>query len=76
MFASEKTAKILTKVWKRGEKEPEGWTLEFEDPNPNRKGAAALYGYVSNITTNAAGIVEPGSNIYYDNLSITPNKKY
>jgi hypothetical protein len=36
---------------------------------PNREGAPALYGY-------AAGIVPPalGTEIYYDNVKITPNK--
>ncbi len=71
----EKTALITAKVWKRGEKEPEKSTIEFEDPNPNRNGAAALYGYVSNITTLDDGTVLPGSNIYYDNLTIAPNAK-
>ena len=29
-------------VWKKGEAEPAKWTIEFEDPNPNRFGAAAI----------------------------------
>ncbi|HJZ56024.1 MAG TPA: PQQ-binding-like beta-propeller repeat protein, partial [Gemmataceae bacterium] len=66
----EKTALVRGKVWKTGEPEPEKWTLEFEDPSPNREGAAALYGYVSNITD-----TQPGSEFYYDNVSVTPNKK-
>jgi hypothetical protein len=66
----EKTALVRGKVWKAGDPEPEKWTIEFEDPTPNREGAAALYGYVSNITPGA-----PGSEIFYDNVSVTPNKK-
>jgi hypothetical protein len=66
----EKTALVRAKVWKRGEKEPEKWTIEFEDPNPNREGAAALYGYVSNVVPG-----EPGADAYYDNVEITPNAK-
>ena len=66
----EKTALVRGKVWKRGDKEPEKWTIEFEDPSPNREGAAALYGYITNIDDNA-----PGSEISYDNLNITPNGK-
>ena len=65
----EKTAVIRAKVWKRGDKEPEKWTVEYEDPNPNRNGAAAVYGYVSNV-----GDAEAGSEIDYDNVSVTPNK--
>jgi outer membrane protein assembly factor BamB len=66
-FTSETTFK--GKVWERGQPEPEKWAIEVDDPNPNVEGAAALYGYVSNVT----GV--PGSPIYYDNVSVTPNKK-
>ena len=68
---NEKSATIRAKVWPRGTPEPEKWTIEFEDPMPNRDGAAALYGYVSNVGDNG----EPGSACYYDNLIITPNAK-
>ncbi|OWK40487.1 PQQ-like beta-propeller repeat protein [Fimbriiglobus ruber] len=67
----EKTAVVSAKVWKRGEAEPTDWTVSYEDPSPNREGAAALYGYVSNVGENNA----PGSAIYYDNVVITPNEK-
>lgn len=66
----DKTSVLRGKVWKKGDKEPEKWTIEFEDPNPNRNGAAALYGYVYNV-----GVGEPGSDIYYDNVTVTPNAK-
>jgi outer membrane protein assembly factor BamB len=66
---TDKAAVLKGKVWKKGDKEPDKWTIEFTDPNPNRNGAAALYGYVTNIDA-----PEAGSDIYYDNLSITPNK--
>jgi outer membrane protein assembly factor BamB len=61
---------VLGKVWPRGAKEPEKWTVTFTDPTPNRVGAPALYGYV-------LGHVDPqpGTDVYYDNVSITPNKK-
>ena len=67
----EKTGKVFGKVWEKTQPEPKDWTVEFEDPSPNREGAAALYGYISNIRTSA----DPGSNIYYDNVKVTPNKK-
>jgi hypothetical protein len=67
----EKSALIRGKVWKKGEAEPEKWTVEFEDTSPNREGAAALYGYVSDPLMSADN---PGSNIYYDNVVISPNK--
>jgi outer membrane protein assembly factor BamB len=64
---TDKTALVKAKVWEKGQPEPEAWTVEFEDPSPNREGAAALYGYVSGITD------RPGANIYYDNVKITPH---
>ena len=66
----EKSAVVRGKVWKQGDKEPEKWTVEYTDANPNVEGAAGLYGYVANATDTA-----PGSNIYYDNVSITPTGK-
>jgi outer membrane protein assembly factor BamB len=66
-----KTALARGKVWKKGEAEPEKWTIEFEDPSPNPEGAATVYGYISDplITDD-----NPGSEAYYDNVKITPNK--
>ncbi len=63
-------AVVKGKAWPRGTPEPEKWTLEHTDENPNVEGAAAIYGYVPN-----ASQAVPGSNIYYDNLIITPNAK-
>ena len=65
----EKTGVAQAKIWKRGEAEPEGWLVSYEDPSPNREGAAALYGYVPNVT-----VTEAGSALYYDNVTLTPNK--
>ena len=65
-----KTAMLRAKVWEKGTPEPEKWMIEFEDPNPNPEGAAALYGYVSNIVGD-----QPGSEAYFDNVKITPNGK-
>ncbi len=58
------------KVWERGQAEPSDWTVEVEDPSPNRAGAPALY-------ANATGIPEGGvgAEVYFDNVVITPNKK-
>jgi outer membrane protein assembly factor BamB len=60
-------ALVRGKVWPADQKEPEAWTIEFEDPVPNREGAPALYGY-------APGIVA-GTEALYNNVSVTPNKK-
>lgn len=68
----EKQAVVRGKVWKKGEAEPSAWTVEFTDPGPNREGAAALYGYVSDPLISAEN---PGSDILYDNVVVTPNGK-
>ena len=76
---TDKTAVVKGKVWPRDQPEPADWTVEYEDVSPNREGAAALYGYVSNATVNdsagANAASVPGSDIYYDNLLIAPVKK-
>lgn len=68
----EKTAKVRAKVWKRGEPEPTAWTVEYDDPSPNREGAAALYAYIPDPSISESN---PGSDAFFDNVSITPNGK-
>jgi outer membrane protein assembly factor BamB len=63
------TAVVRGKVWRREEAEPKAWTIEFEDPAPNRSGSPALYGYATGVLDSEEGTV-----IYYDNLRITPNR--
>jgi outer membrane protein assembly factor BamB len=62
-------ALVRGKIWERGKQEPTQWTVSLEDPTPNREGSPGLYG-------NAVGIEdkEPGTEIYYDNVNVTPNK--
>jgi len=61
---------IRGKAWPRGTPEPKEWTIEVEDPIPNHEGCPALYGY-------SIGIIEnkTGSDLYYDNVSVTANKE-
>jgi len=59
-------AVIRGKVWPRGEQEPEAWTVEMEDTNPNRNGNPGLFGH---------SLVTPiKSEIYYDNILVSENK--
>jgi outer membrane protein assembly factor BamB len=58
------------KVWPRDQPEPEEWTVEVEDTTPNREGAPSLYGNATGIK----GPKSPGTEIYYTNVKITPNK--
>jgi outer membrane protein assembly factor BamB len=58
------------KAWERGKEEPKEWTVTFEDPTPNGPGSPGLHGF----STDVKGPTDPGSEIYYDNLKVTPNK--
>lgn len=60
---------IKGKAWPRDEKEPADWLVEVTDAYPVTEGSAALYGYVRG---NSGDV--PGTDIYYDNLRIMPNK--
>ena len=60
---------IRGKVWPKGEKEPAAWTVEVADSHAIAEGSATLYGYVTGNMND-----KPGTEIYYDNLKITPNK--
>lgn len=61
-------ALVQGKVWPKDQKEPEGSTITFEDPSPNREGSPGLYGYATGILEN-----EEGAAIYYANVNVTPN---
>jgi outer membrane protein assembly factor BamB len=62
-------ALVRGKVWERGKDEPKDWTVEFEDPTPNKEGAPGVYAY-------ASGILEDkiGAEAFFDNVKILPNK--
>jgi hypothetical protein len=59
------------KVWTKGKSEPSNWTLEVEDPMPNREGSPALYAYATGIPPEGNGV---GAEIFYDNVKVTPNR--
>jgi outer membrane protein assembly factor BamB len=48
---------IRGKVWPRDQQEPTEWSIEVEDPLPNRTGSPGLYGYSP-------------AEIFYDNLKV------
>jgi hypothetical protein len=50
-------ARVRVKVWPRDETEPQSWTLEALDPQPNLEGSAGLYAYSM-------------APVYYDNVRI------
>jgi len=53
-------AHVRGKLWKRGEAEPEAWTLETIDPHANLNGSPGLYNYAL-------------AESYFDNVIITPS---
>jgi hypothetical protein len=61
---------VKGKVWPREGAEPAAW-LVLNDPRPNTEGSAGLYGYVTGNT--ADGVL--GTDVYFDNVLITPNQK-
>ncbi len=56
------------KVWPKGEPEPAKWTLERLDPIGSLKGSPGIYADAMN--SQAGG----GSEMYYDNIKVYPNK--
>ena len=57
------------KVWPKGQPEPAEWTIERVDPIGSVKGSPGIYADVPN--ADAKG----GSEIFYDNIKVYPNKK-
>jgi outer membrane protein assembly factor BamB len=56
----DQSASVMGKVWKRGEAEPDDWTIEVTDPRGNLKGAPGLYMYSI-------------ADSYFDNITVTRN---
>jgi hypothetical protein len=59
------TGLVLGKVWERGDDEPDDWTIQLEDVNPNVSGPPGLYGSAQGIQP-----PKPGTRIYYDNVLV------
>jgi outer membrane protein assembly factor BamB len=64
------------KVWPKSMPEPQQWTIELDDPSPNRNGAPALYAFGTGIPPqdaqgNPTGV---GAEIFFDNIKITHNQ--
>jgi outer membrane protein assembly factor BamB len=65
-----KDAIVKGKVWERGQPEPTEWTITVSDSRPNTEGSPTIYGFVQGATD-----VAPGTDILYDNVRISANKK-
>jgi outer membrane protein assembly factor BamB len=53
-------ALVRGKIWKRGEEEPEEWTLTVEDPHPITHGSPGVVGHAR-------------ADAYWDNIKVTVN---
>jgi outer membrane protein assembly factor BamB len=63
---TDKGAVVRGKVYPKGQAEPEKWTVELVDAQPNAEGSPGLYG---------ESLVTPyKSEVYYDNIVVSPNK--
>src|SRR5262249_8317974 len=61
---------VRGKVWPRGQPEPKDWTVELENPTPNREGAPGLYTYALGVAED-----EPGTAVHYMNVRVESNSK-
>ena len=61
--------RVRGKVWPKGEPEPAKWIIERVDPIGNLEGSPGIYADAMN--SQAGG----GSEMYYDNIKVYPNKK-
>ncbi|MBI3467407.1 MAG: PQQ-binding-like beta-propeller repeat protein [Planctomycetes bacterium] len=59
---------IRGKVWPRDEPEPDTWTVQVEDPIPNRQGSPGIYSFATGIVSDA-----PGTEVFFDNVRVEPN---
>jgi outer membrane protein assembly factor BamB len=57
------------KVWPKGQPEPVEWTIERVDPVGSLNGSPGIYADIPNADPKG------GSEIYYDNIKVYPNKK-
>ncbi|HYF34262.1 MAG TPA: hypothetical protein VD994_03140, partial [Prosthecobacter sp.] len=62
--SSDGTGVVRGKAWKKGEAEPEAWTIEVKVPKAHSQGSPGIFGFTP-LNQNR---------VYLDNLSITPNK--
>ena len=55
-------ALLRGKVWRRGQTEPETWTITATDETPNQQGSPGLFGNATN------------AEAFIDNVSVTSNR--
>lgn len=63
-LADDGSGVIRAKAWKKGEPEPEAWTIETKHQNAYPKGAPGVYGFAP----------QAQKSVFIDNLTVTPNE--
>ena len=61
--AADGSGVVRAKVWLRGEKEPDKWTIEVPHSHAHKQGSPGIYGFVP----------QSRFRVYIDNLSVTKN---
>jgi outer membrane protein assembly factor BamB len=56
-------AVVRARAWKRGDPEPESWTIEVPHPAAHKSGSPGLFGFAPNSIFR----------VYVDNIAVTPN---
>ena len=62
-IAADGSGIIRGKVWKKGDPEPDAWTIEAHHKHANREGSPGLFAFA------------PQKRVYIDNVSVTSNEK-
>jgi len=62
--AKDGSGMIRAKAWKKGDPEPEAWTIEVPNKNANNEGSPGIFGFVPQ-----------GQKAWIDNITVTPNKE-
>lgn len=61
-IASDGTGVVRAKAWKKGDPEPEAWTIEVKHRTAHREGSPGLFGFSPQDMP-----------VYIDNITVTPN---
>ncbi len=60
--AADGSGMVRAKVWKKGDAEPEAWTIEVPHQHAHRSGSPGLFAFA------------PQKRVYIDNIIVTPNQ--
>ena len=64
-LAKDGSGVVLGKAWKKGEPEPEGWTIEYSHKRAHKEGAPGLFGFSP----------QAQKTVYIDNIQVFSNEE-